>query len=75
VLRIIVEIKGGAVQCVGLNQPGRVYVLDWDNLETDADSADEDPTFETTRFTDKQISRLVDEWSEEVRALKEDDDG
>jgi hypothetical protein len=39
--RVIIEVRGGMVQCIRSSDPVSVSVLDWDNIEGDDQYAQE----------------------------------
>lgn len=70
-LRVIIEVKGGVVQCVGVTDPEKVevHLVDWDEVEDGYPQ--EDTEYDTTKMSSKKIDECIADWVKEVRDAKD----
>lgn len=59
---IVIDVGGGVVQQVVSDQPVKVLLLDWDNIE----EGDTDPAWEDVQSDYKRVLKLIDDPTEEI---------
>jgi len=73
--RVLIEIAAGKVQCVVVDEPCMVHVVDYDLLEASNGNPSEETWYHNTVVKPAEVDEALAGWKKSVKELKNEQTG